>query len=404
MNIENQIRSAVSRNFAELVSVRRHLHAHPELSFQEKETSAFVAKTLRSWGIECTEGIGGYGVVAVIGDASRGGVVALRGDMDALPILEKNEVDYASKNPGVMHACGHDVHTTCLLGAARVLKALESQLRGAVKLIFQPAEERIPGGASLMIRDGVLNNPDVTLIFGQHVYPDMEVGNVGFKGGMYMASADELYITIHGKGGHAALPNNNIDPVLISAHLITAIQQLVSRRAKPTVPTVLTIGKVIANGATNITPDTVMMEGTLRVMDEEVRADMHAALTKLVSELVSSMGGKAELEIRKGYPCLVNNEPLTQWSKEMAINLLGQDCVHDLDMRMTAEDFSYFAQAVPACFYRLGTSNASSGVGAPLHTSKFNVDEKSLEVGASLMAYLAFKASEKVAQQSVAKN
>ncbi len=398
MSINSQITAICKSNFEELVGIRRHLHAHPELSFEEKETSAFIARTLKAWDIPFTEGIGGYGVVGIIGDPGRGKVVALRGDMDALPITEENDVNYASTNVGVMHACGHDVHTTCLLGAAKALKSIEHELPGAVKLIFQPAEERIPGGASLMIADGVLENPDVEIIFGQHVFPELPTGHVGFRGGMYMASADEIYITIHGKGGHAALPHKNIDPVLISAHLITAMQQLVSRRAVPTIPAVLTIGKVIANGATNITPDKVVMEGTMRAMDEPMRAQLHEALTALVHDMASAMGGRAELEIRRGYPCLVNDEDLTSWASEAATELLGAEFVHPLDMRMTAEDFAYFAQAKPACFYRLGISNKEKNLGAPLHTSRFNVDEQCIETGAAVMAYLAAKALEKIAK------
>ncbi len=378
--------------FEELVSIRRHLHAHPELSFQEEKTAAYVASLLTSWDIPYVMGVGGHGVVGLIGNDINGKTIALRGDMDALPIREENQVPYASTNDGVMHACGHDVHTTCLLGAAKLLKAIEKKLKGQIKLVFQPAEERIPGGASLMIRDGVLQNPDVQLIFGQHVYPELPAGHVGMRPGMYMASADEIYITVHGKGGHAALPHKNIDPILISAHLITALQQMVSRRALPTVPAVLTIGKVIGMGATNITPDKVMLEGTLRAMDEGVRSTLHEAMTTLVHGLCTSMGGKAELEIRKGYPCLVNNEMLTAWSRNHAVALLGVDQVHDLDMRMTAEDFAYFAQAVPACFYRLGISNEAKGLGAPLHTSRFNVDEDALKTGSALMAHLAEQA------------
>jgi len=376
----------------ELIRIRRHLHAHPELSFYEKETAAYISSTLKDWGITHFTGVGGHGVVGLIGKKSHGKVVALRGDMDALPIQEQNEVDYASKHPGVMHACGHDVHTTCLLGAAKILKDREEDLNGTIKLIFQPAEERIPGGASLMIKEGVLSNPDVTLIFGQHVFPELDAGHVGFRPGMYMASADELYITIHGKGGHAALPHKNIDPVLIAAHVVTALQQMVSRRALPTVPTVLTIGKIEGNGATNITPDKVRMEGTLRAMDEGVRAGLHEAIHTLVHGLCASMGATAELEIRKGYPCLINHDSLTQWSKEKAVELLGAEYVHDLDMRMTAEDFAYFAQALPACFYRLGISNKAKGLGAPLHTSRFDVDEDSLLTGSALMAHLATEA------------
>lgn len=387
----HKIRTMVSDRTEDLVQIRRTIHANPELSYHEKETARYIARQLREMGIPFKEGIGGYGIVAHIGNSDRK-LVALRADLDALPIHEENEVDYASKNDGVMHACGHDVHTTCLLGAARVLKSFEKELKGTVRLLFQPAEEKLPGGASLMIADGALKNPDVELIFGQHVFPDMEVGNVGFRPGMYMASADEIYITIHGKGGHAALPHTCIDPILISAHLITALQQMVSRRARADIPTVLSIGKIQGLGATNVIPDKVVMEGTLRTLDEEWRENLHTLIEKLVHELCASMGGTAELEIRKGYPCLMNDPDLTKWSKAKAIELLGAENVHDLPLRMTAEDFAYYAQEIPACFYRLGTSNSAKKIGAPLHTSRFNIDERALEIGASLMATLAAKA------------
>lgn len=387
------IRNQVVDSLEGLIEIRRHLHANPELSFEEKETSAFIARRLDELEIPYTENVGGYGIIAHVGKPG-GKLIALRGDMDALPILEKNEVAYASKNKGVMHACGHDVHTTCLLGAAAILKSRESELKGQVRLIFQPAEERIPGGASLMIKDGALKNPDVQLIFGQHVFPDMEVGHVGFKQGIYMASADELYITVKGKGGHAALPHKGVDTVLVASHLVVALQQMASRRARADVPTVLSIGKVRADGATNILPDEVVMEGTMRTLDETWRAEMHGHIEKLVHGLCESMGAEAELEIRKGYPSLINDPDLTAWSKEKAIELLGEDKVHDLPVRMTAEDFAYFANEVPACFFRLGTSNAAQKIGAPLHTSTFNIDENALEIGTSMMSTLAIKALE----------
>ena len=387
----NVFHSLATNRKEELVAIRRHLHAHPELSYQEDETARFISKKLDEMGISHVGQIGGNGIVASIGTQG-GKVVALRGDMDALPILEENDVPYASKNKGVMHACGHDVHTTCLLGAASVLKSMESDLNGLVQLIFQPAEERIPGGASLMIKDGILKNPDIQLIFGQHVFPDMEVGHVGFKEGMYMASADELYFTVKGKGGHAALPHTCIDPVLIASHLIVALQQMVSRRARADMPTVLSIGKVEAKGATNIIPDKVQLEGTMRTMNEELRDKMHKEIEQLANHLCKSMGAEVDIEIRKGYPSLVNDPKVTNWAKSKAIEVLGDDKVHDLPIRMTAEDFAYFAQEVPACFYRLGTSNKAAGIGAPLHTSRFDVDEDALVIGTSLMSTFAAKA------------
>ena len=386
-----KIRGLVAENRDKLIEYRRTIHSNPELSFHESETAAYITSQLDEMKIPYKTGVGGYGIVAHIGFSDQK-VVALRADMDALPIQEENEVPYASKNAGVMHACGHDVHTACLLGAAQALKSVESTLGGKVRLLFQPAEERLPGGASLMIADGALRNPDVELIFGSHVFPDMEVGNVGFREGMYMASTDEIYITVKGEGGHGALPHTCVDPVLISAHLITALQQLVSRRSRPDMPTVLTIGKVVANGATNIIPDKVSLEGTLRTFDESWRAEAHELITGLATGLCKSMGGSAEIDIRKGYPCLVNDPQLTAWAKDIARELLGAEKVHDLPLRMTAEDFAWFAQEVPGCFYRLGTSNAEKKIGAPLHTSKFDIDEDALEIGATLMATLALRA------------
>jgi amidohydrolase len=395
INLQN-LASSSSALLDELSLIRRHLHANPELSFHEEKTAEFISSRLTQLGIAHHTHVGGFGIVADIVGNPNGKVVALRGDMDALPIVELNKTPYKSQVEGVMHACGHDVHTTCILGAAMLLKERQSDLNGTVRLLFQPAEERIPGGASLMIKDGALKKPDVQLIFGQHVYPDMQVGNVGFKPGKYMASADELYITVKGKGGHAGLPHKNIDPILIASHVVTAIQQLVSRRANAGTPTVVSIGKFLGQGATNVIPDKVILEGTIRTMDEKWRAELHGLLEDLVSGMCRSMGGEADIEIRKGYPALINDLELTAWAKQKAIDLLGAENVHDLDLRMTAEDFAYFAQEIPACFYRLGTSNSEKNIGAPLHTGHFDVDEDSLRIGSSLMATLAVKALEEL--------
>jgi len=396
MILLDDLASSADAALDDLISIRRHLHANPELSFYEEKTAAYVSEKLNELGIAHKSGVGGYGIVAdIVGDED-GKTVALRGDMDALPITELNKVAYASRNNGVMHACGHDVHTTCILGAARLLNERRAALKGTVRLIFQPAEERIPGGASLMLKDGVLSDPDVELIFGQHVYPDMEVGNVGFKPGMYMASADEIYINIKGKGGHAGLPHKCIDTILMASQVVTAIQQLVSRRANAGTPTVVSIGKFVGNGATNVIPDEVILEGTIRTMNENWRFELHDLLKNLVSGICKAMGGSAEIEIRRGYPALINDHDLTLWAKKQAIELLGEENVHDLDLRMTAEDFAYFAREIPACFYRLGTSNTSKGLGAPLHTGNFDVDEDALRIGSSLMATLAAKALEEL--------
>lgn len=376
-----------------LVAIRRHLHAHPELSFQEYETAQYVAEQLRGMGIEPQEGVAGTGVVALVEGIKPGKTIALRADMDALPIEEANQVPYKSTRPGIMHACGHDVHTTSLLGAAYILQQLRNQFEGTIKLIFQPGEEKVPGGASLMIRDGVLSAPAAPRhVIGQHVMPLLPVGTVGFREGMYMASADELYLTVKGKGGHGAMPQGLVDPVLITAHLIVALQQIVSRNANPRVPSVLSFGKVIAQGATNIIPHEVAIEGTFRTMDEEWRAQAKVKMLKLAHGLVESMGGTLDFEIRHGYPYLVNDPALTRHMKEAAIAYLGTKNVVNLDLWMAAEDFAYFSQELPSCFYRLGTRNEEKGIVSGVHTPTFDIDEQALPIGAGLMAWLALSA------------
>lgn len=387
---KNEILNASEEVFNEVRSIRRHLHANPELSFKEFETSAFIAEQLRSAGIEIKTGIAGTGITAVIGN-EHGPVVALRADMDALPIQELNDVDYRSKNPGVMHACGHDVHSSVLLGTALLLNKFKSELPGSVKLVFQPGEEVLPGGASLMLKEGALENPSPKVILGQHVYPEMPAGDVGFCPGPYMASTDEIYVTVRGKGGHAALPHRVIDPVLISAHLIVALQQIVSRSANPIIPSVLSFGKMLAAGATNIIPDEVKLEGTFRTFDENWRTEAHKRMINLATSLAESMGGSCEFTIERGYPFLVNHEELTNKAKGYAIELLGVEHVHDLPQRMTAEDFSYFSQVMPACFYRLGTSSADGSNNYGLHNARFNVDESALKTGTALMSWLAIR-------------
>jgi len=375
------------------ISCRRYLHQHPELSFQEKKTGKYIASQLKKIGVPYKHGIAENGVVAIIkGKQKNSKILALRADIDALPIQETNEVAYRSKNKGIMHACGHDVHTASLLTTARILWQLRSEFGGTVKLIFQPGEEKLPGGASIMIREGVLRNPAPQKIFGQHVHPPLAAGKVGFCPGMYMASADELFLKVKGKGGHGALPQNCVDTILITAHLITALQQLVSRMANPTTPTVLTFGKINSDGgATNIIPTEVNLEGTFRTMDEKWRKQAHQKMKKLVQNLAKSMNGKAELEIKIGYPFLKNNVPLTLNAKQCAIEYLGAKNVVDLPIRMTSEDFAWYSQQIPACFYRLGTGNTKRGITSPVHTSTFDVDEDSLKVGSGLMAWLAIK-------------
>ena len=374
----------------ELVAIRHHLHAHPELSFKEAETAAFVTEQLRAIGL-APYAVAGTGVVALIEGQPGGPVVALRADMDALPIQELSDVPYKSLNTGVMHACGHDVHTTCLLGAARILTEQRANFRGTVKLLFQPGEELLPGGASLMIKDGVLENPKPAEVLGQHVFPRMPVGQIGVRPGRYMASTDELYLRIKGKGGHGAMPELNLDPVLVAAHLIVAAQQVVSRRANPKMPSVLSFGKVIANGATNVIPDEVYIEGTFRTLDEKWREEAHQHLRQLCEGLAASMGAVCELEIRRGYPCLDNNPAVTARVRTAAEAYLGAENVIELDQWLAAEDFAYFSQAAPACFYRLGTRATDGRFAASVHTPTFDIDEQALSIGAGLMAWLTMQ-------------
>ncbi|WP_235184133.1 M20 family metallopeptidase [Hymenobacter sp. IS2118] len=389
-SIKSVIQGLATQHAADTVALRRHLHAHPELSFEETNTAAFVTRELEKLGLQ-PQPIANTGVVALIEGQPGGPTIALRADMDALPILEGNDVPYKSTNPGVMHACGHDVHTASLLGAARILNELKGDFKGNIKLMFQPGEERLPGGASLMIKEGVLENPAVSRVLGQHVFPHLPAGKIGVRSGRYMASTDELYLTVRGKGGHGAMPEMNLDPVLVAAHIIVAAQQIVSRRANPKLPSVLSFGKVIANGATNVIPSEVYLEGTFRTLNEEWRNEAHQHLRRLCEGLADSMGAVCELEIRRGYPYLENEPALTARVKAAAEAYLGPENVVELDQWMAAEDFAYFSQAGPACFYRLGTRHADGRFAASVHTPTFDIDEQALATGPGLMAWLAIQ-------------
>ena len=385
-----KVQDLATKQLEEIVAIRRHLHSHPELSFMEFNTSKFVAEKLTALGIPYKDKVAGTGLVGLIeGKNPSSKIIALRADMDALPITETNDVPYRSQNEGVMHACGHDAHTSSLLGAASILNQLKGEFEGSIKLIFQPGEEKLPGGASMMIKEGVLENPKPSSVFGQHVMPFIPAGKVGFRSGIYMASTDELYLRVKGKGGHGAMPHLNIDPVLITSHLIIAMQQIVSRVANPILPSVLSFGKVIANGATNVIPDEVYIEGTFRTLDEKWRAEAHQRMLDLAHQLVESMGGKLEFEIRKGYPTLYNDEALTARAKQHAIDYLGTDNVVDLSIWMAAEDFAFFSQTAPSCFYRLGTRNEARGIISSVHTPTFDIEENALQIGTGLMAWLA---------------
>lgn len=396
MSILEKIKNLAKKNSVDTVRLRRHLHQNPELSFCEFETAKYIAAELRSIGIEPQEGVAGTGLVALItGKNSENRTLALRADIDALPIVEKNDISYKSKNEGVMHACGHDVHTASLLGAARILYSLKDEFEGTIKLVFQPAEEKAPGGASVMIAEGVLENPTVDAIIGQHVAPNIPIGKIGFREGMYMASTDEIYMKIIGKGGHGAAPHQAIDPILVASHIIIALQQIISRNRNPAFPSVLTFGKFTADGATNIIPNEVYIEGTYRCMDEGWRAEGLEKMQKMAEGMADAMGAKCEFWIIKGYPFLQNDPELTKEMRAFATDYVGAENVVSLDLWMGGEDFAYYSQKVPACFYRLGTRNEELGIVSGVHTSTFNIDENALEIGAGLMAYLAIKNLEK---------
>lgn len=387
--LKDRIKSLSETYFDEIQSIRRHIHAHPELSFQEFKTADFIESKLREFGITHYERKARTGVVFTLEGHKPGKTIALRADIDALPILEKNTVPYKSSNDGVMHACGHDVHTSSLLGAIRILMELRDSWSGTIKCIFQPGEESAPGGATLLIKEGVLKNPAPKTILGQHVMPLIPVGQVGFRSGKYMASADEIYFTVKGKGGHGAMPENTVDPVVITSHIIIALQQIVSRMASPKTPSVLTFGKVQANGANNVIPDEVKVDGTFRTFDEAWRADAKLKMKKMAVGMAESMGATCEFNIVDGYPFLVNDPEVTERSKAAAQQYLGAENVLDLDLWMAAEDFAYYSQEMPACFYRLGTRNEALGITSGVHTATFNIDEEALKIGMGLMAWMA---------------
>ena len=392
MSLLQNIKTLSEKYSQEVVELRRHLHQNPELSYQEFNTVKFVAKQLRSFGIEPTEGIAGTGLIAEVkGRNPEKKSIALRADMDALPILEANNVSYKSQNPGVMHACGHDVHTSSLLGTAKILNELKNEFEGTIRFLFQPGEEKNPGGASYMIRDGALENPRPTNIIGQHVFSLLPVGKIGFREGMYMASCDEIYLKVIGKGGHGAAPELAVDPIVIASHIIIALQQIISRNASPKQPTVLTFGNIIGKGATNIIPDEVNIAGTFRAMNETWRASALEKIKKMAESLAEGMGGRCEVDISHGYPYLENNPELTRRIKAAAADYVGQENVVDIDITLGAEDFSYYSQVIPASFYRLGTRNEAKGITSYVHTPTFDIDEEALKISPGLMAWMAVK-------------
>lgn len=392
-DIKNHIKSTADRIFDKVRGYREHLHANPELSYQEHETMKYVSEQLTAIGIEHEAGVGETGIVGIIrGDQHEASTscVALRADLDALPILEANDVPYKSKVDGVMHACGHDVHTSILLGAAEILNEIRNELPQPVKLIFQPGEEKNPGGATYMIRDGALENPKVDRIYALHVFPDMEIGHVGFKEGLYMASCDEVHLTIIGKGGHGATPHRCIDPIFTGAEIITSLQQIVSRKCDPKIPCVLSFGHFEALGATNVIPETAHIKGTFRTMNEPWREEALSLIENSIRSIAQSNGAEVELNISRGYPYLENHPETTANMRELAKEYLGSEVVHDLPIRLTAEDFSYYSQEVPSCFFRLGVRNEEKGIVHGVHHPRFDIDPESLRIGIQMMALAPF--------------
>ncbi len=386
--LHQKIKSLAAQYKQEFIKVRHHLHAHPELSYQEFETSAFVQQQLQEMGIPFTV-MAGTGVVGLIeGNNPSSRIIALRADMDALPIQEENNIPYKSTRDGVMHACGHDVHTTCLLGAAKILNELKQEWEGTVKLIFQPGEERNPGGASIMIKEGVLENPKPQCIFGLHVHPGLQLGKLSFRGGKVMASADELYITVKGKGGHAASPHLTVDPILIASHLVVSLQQIISRNKNPHHPSVLSITAFNGGTTTNVIPNEVKLMGTFRAMDEEWRFAAHELIKRTATQLVESMGGSLDLHIDIGYPTVYNNEALNNEARLKAEEFMGSNNVEETELRMGAEDFGYYSQQIPGCFFRLGVMNEAKGITSGVHMPTFNIDEDAIETGMGMMAWL----------------
>jgi amidohydrolase len=390
--MKEQIKALANKHFDSIVNIRKYLHANPELSFKEYETSKYIQQFLTDNNIEFKADYVETGIVAHIkGINPEKKIIALRTDIDALPITETSDIEYKSQNKGVMHACGHDVHMSSVLGVCKILNELKDEFEGTVKIVFQPGEEVLPGGASLMLKENALKNPDAELIIGQHVYPQLEAGHVGFRKGMYMASADEIYVTVKGKGGHGALPHACVDTILIASHIVVALQQIVSRNAKPTIPTVLTFGKIEGYGATNIIPDEVKITGTFRTFDEDWRAEAKLRMKKMAEAIAEGMGGSCDFDIHDGFPYLTNDEETTQLAWDAANEFLGEEKVHALDLRMTSEDFAYYSQVMPSCFYRLGIANTPKGINSGLHTSTFDIDNEALRTSIGLMSYVALQ-------------
>jgi amidohydrolase len=386
--LKEKIRQLAKQYAPETIEIRRHLHAHPELSYKEFQTSAFVQENLKKLGIpfeiKATTGVVGL----IKGKNPEKRVIALRADMDALPIKEENAVPYKSQNEGIMHACGHDAHTSILLGASKILQELKSEWEGTIKLIFQPGEEKNPGGASLLIKEGVLHNPQPEAIFGLHVHPGLEIGKFSFRAGPSMASADEIYIKVKGPGGHAATPHLTVDTILVASHIVIALQQVISRNKNPFLPSVLSISSFQGGFTTNVIPSEVKLMGTFRAMDETWRFQAHKLIHRICKGIAQAMGAEIDVLVDVGYPVVYNDEKLYPVARKQAQEFAGKENVEETEVRMGAEDFGYYTQEIPGCFYRLGVMNVAKGITSGVHTPTFNIDESAIEKGMGMMAWL----------------
>jgi len=392
--LNTRIRQLADAVFPDVVQWRRTIHRYPELAREEHETAALVAATLRDLGLDVETGIYGTGVLGTLRGGKDGPTVLLRADMDALPIREDTGLGFASKHDGRMHACGHDAHTASLLGAASILARLKEEVRGEVRFCFQPSEEVIPGGAKFMIEEGVLGGADdgVDFVLGQHVRPDLPAGTIGVRPGAFMASADEVHVTVRGEGGHAAAPHElTADATYTASQIVVGLQSVCSRHAPPGVPSILTIGRLIADGATNVIPETARLEGTFRTMDEDWRQRAHELIRRVIERTAEAHGATAAVDIRVGYPALINDPDVAERVREAAVAYAGPAQTIDLDPWYAGEDFAYFLQERPGTFFTLGVGNEARGITHGLHTPRFDIDEEALRNGAGFMAYVAWR-------------
>jgi amidohydrolase len=390
--LKEVITTKVSAIYEKIKGYREHLHQNPELSYKEFNTMEYVAAKLKEIGLPYEKGVAGTGIVSIIRSSKHSenqACIGLRADLDALPIQEQNTASYKSKVEGVMHACGHDVHTSILLGAAEILFELREDLEHPIKLIFQPGEEKNPGGASLLIEAGVLENPKVKEMYALHVFPELEVGKLAIRPGLNMASCDELHLEIIGVGGHGAMPEKCINPILIGSKFIIEAQNIIHKSCPKEVPCVISFGHFDALGATNVIPERAEIKGTFRTMNEEWREKAAILLMDLANNLENKYKGNVNLIVSKGYPFLKNDEELTEKLKTKFESFFGPENIEGLALRMTSEDFSFYSQTIPVCFFRLGVGNKEKGIIYSVHHPKFDIDSACLKTGMLAMIQVA---------------